>query len=87
MAQIIEARVLSKEPNLTAVSEGKEQPYVRLTIAHLDRPEVHSEARVIGLSDIPVGVGGTVKLEITRAITDRRAGVVRFDTKLLDAQP
>jgi hypothetical protein len=87
MAQIIEARVLGKEPNLTAVFEGREQPYVRLTIARLDRPEVHSEARVVGLSDIPVGVGGTVTLEITRAITDRRAGVVRFDTKLLAAEP
>ncbi len=87
MAQIIEGRVISKEPNLTAVFEGQEQPYVRVTIARLDRPEVHSEARVVGQSDIPVGVGGTVRLEITRAVTDRKAGVVKFDTKLLDATP
>lgn len=84
---IIEGTVLSKEPDLTAVFDGVQQPYVRLTIARLDRPEVHAEARVVGQSDIPVGVGGRVKLEVTRTITDRKAGVVRFDAKLLDAQP
>lgn len=87
MAQIIDARVLGKEPNLSAVFEGQEQPYVLLKIARLDNPNVHAEARVVGQSDIPVGVGGTVKLEVTRAITDRKAGVVRFDTKLLAAEP
>jgi hypothetical protein len=32
--------------------------------------------------DVPLGA--TVKLEVTRIITDRRAGVVRFDCKLLN---
>ena len=84
---IIEGKVLSKEPDLSAVFEGVLQPYVRITLARLDHPEVHAEARIVGRSDIPVGVGGTVKLDVTRTITDRRAGVVRFDAKLLDANP
>jgi hypothetical protein len=84
---IIEGRVLSKETGLSAVFEGVEQPYVRCTIARLDNPQIHAEARIVGMSDIPVGVGGTVKLEVTRTVTDRRAGVVRFDCKLLAATP
>ena len=84
---IIEGRVVSKEPGLSAVFGGTEQPYVRVTIARLDNPQIHAEARIVGLSDIPVGVGGRVKLEVTRTITDRRAGVVRFDSTLLEAEP
>jgi hypothetical protein len=84
---IIEGRVLEKEPGLSAFFEGVEQPYVRCVISRLDAPERHAEARVVGLSDLPVGVGGTVKLDVTRAVTDRRAGVVRFDCKLIEAHP
>jgi hypothetical protein len=84
---IIEGRVLSKEPNLSATFGGVEQPYVRCTISRLDHPEIHAEARIVGMADIPVGIGGRVKLEVTRTITDRRAGVVRFDCKLLEAEP
>lgn len=84
---IIEGKVLSKEPDQTAVFEGVQQPYVRVTIARLDNPDIHAEARIVGQRDIPVGVGGTVKLDVTRTITDRRAGVVRFDAKLLEAHP
>jgi len=84
---IIEGRVVSKEPNLSASFEGVERPYVRCTIARLDHPEIHAEARIVGMPDIPVGVGGRVKLEVTRTITDRRAGVVRFDCTLLEAEP
>jgi hypothetical protein len=84
---IIEGRVVSKEPGLSAVFGGVEQPYVRVTIVRLDNPKVHAEARIIGQGDIPVGVGGRVKLEVTRTITDRKAGVVRFDSKLLEAEP
>jgi hypothetical protein len=56
---------------------------VRCTIARLDQPEVHAEARIVGLEDLPIPIGGAIKLEVVRAITDRRAGVVRFDCKLL----
>lgn len=80
---VIEGTVLSKETGLRASFEGVEQPYVRCTIARLDQPEVHAEARVVGLEDLPVPVGGQVRLEVVRAITDRKAGVVRFDCKLL----
>jgi hypothetical protein len=80
---VIEGTIVSKEPGLSAVFEGVEQPYVRCVIARLDHPEVHSEARIVGMSDVPVPVGGVVKLEVTRTITDRRAGVVRFDCKLI----
>jgi hypothetical protein len=83
LRMIIEGTILSKEPGLSAVFEGVEQPYVRCVIARLDHPEVHSEARIVGMSDVPVPVGGVVKLDVTRTITDRRAGVVRFDCKLI----
>jgi hypothetical protein len=75
--------VLEKETGLRAVFEGVEQPYVRCVIARLDAPEVHAEARVVGLEDIPVPVGGQIRLEVIRVITDRKAGVVRFDCHLL----
>ena len=84
MNMIIEGTVVSKETGLSAVFEGVEQPYVRCLIARLDNPERHAEARVVGLSDLPMGVGEHIKLEVTRAVTDRRAGVVRFDCKLLE---
>ena len=80
---IIEGTILTKETGLTAVFEGVEQPYVRCTIARIDNPDVHSEARIIGISDLDVPVGGRVRLEVMRTITDRRAGVVKFDCKLL----
>jgi hypothetical protein len=80
---IIEGTVLEKETGLRAVFEGVEQPYVRCVIARLDAPEVHAEARVVGLEDIPVPVGGQIRLEVIRVITDRKAGVVRFDCHLL----
>lgn len=78
----IEGTIIAKEPGLKAVFEGKEQPYVRLTIARLDNPQVHAEARVVGMDDVSVPVGGVIKLECGRVTTDRRAGVVRFDCKL-----
>jgi hypothetical protein len=84
---IIEGRVLEKETGLSASFEGVEQPYVRCVISRLDAPERHAEARVIGLADLPVDIGGVVKLEVTRTVTDRRAGVVRFDCKLIEAEP
>ena len=80
---IIEGTVVSKETGLRASFEGAEQPYVRCTIAQLDNPEVHAEARIIGLEDLPVPIGGEVRLEVLRTITDRKAGVVRFDCRLL----
>ena len=83
---IIEGRVLEKEPVLSAYFDGVEQPYVRCVISRLDAPERHAEARVVGLSDLPVEVGGIVKLEVTRTVTDRRAGVVRFDCKLIEVE-
>jgi hypothetical protein len=79
---VIEGTVIAKEPGLSAIFEGVEQPYTRITIARLDQPEVHAEARVVGASDIPITVGGYVKLECGRTITDRKAGVVRFDCTL-----
>ena len=80
---VIEGIVVTKEEGLSAVFEGVEQSYVRCMIARLDHPEIQSEARIVGLDRLDIPVGGIVKLEITRTITDRRAGVVRFDCKLL----
>lgn len=80
---IIEGTILSKETGLTAFFEGVEQPYVRCTIARLDNPEVHAEARIVGMADLDVPIGGVVRLEVVRTVTDRKAGVVKFDCKLL----
>lgn len=80
---VIEGTIVSKEPGLSAVFGGVEQPYVRCVIARLDDPERHAEARVVGMSDVPIPVGGQIKLEVTRVVTDRREGVVRFDCKLI----
>lgn len=80
---VIEGTILEKETGLSAVFEGVERPYVRLVIARLDNPDVHAEARVVGAPDFPQGIGQTVRLQVTRTITDRKAGVVRFDCHLL----
>jgi hypothetical protein len=80
---ILEGTIISKEPDLSASFEGREQPYVRCTIARIDHPEVQSEARIIGQTDIPQGVGDRIKLDVIRTVTDRHAGVVRFDCHLL----
>jgi hypothetical protein len=82
---IIEGTIVEKETGLSAVFEGVERPYVRCVIAMIDDPEIHAEARVVGLNDVPAPVGGRIKLEVMRTITDRRAGVVRFDCTLLEA--
>ncbi|HEY7780404.1 MAG TPA: hypothetical protein VIC85_09360 [Ktedonobacterales bacterium] len=81
---ILEGTVISKETGLRASFGGVEQPYVRCVIARLDNPEVQSEARVIGVEDLPVDVGGVVRLEVVRVVTDRRDGIVRFDCRLIE---
>lgn len=83
MGQIIEGTIVTKETGLRASFEGAEQPYVRLAVARLDDPQRMAEARVVGLADIPQAVGDVVRLESYRAVTDRAAGVVRFDCHLL----
>jgi hypothetical protein len=83
MAQIIEGTVVRKETGLRATFEGVEQPYVRCVVARLDDPQRMAEARVVGLEDIPQAVGDVVRLEAYRTVTDRSAGVVRFDCHLL----
>jgi hypothetical protein len=81
---VIEGTIVSKETGLSATFGGVEQPYVRCIIARLDDPQRHAEARVIGMSDVPVPVGGQIKLDVTRVVTDRKAGVVRFDCTLIE---
>ncbi len=80
---IIEGTIVNKETGLTAFFEGVEQPYVRCTISRLDNPEVHAEARIVGITDLDVPIGGVVRLEVVRTVTDRKAGVVKFDCRLL----
>lgn len=82
-AHIIEGTIVSKEEGLTAVFEGVEQSYVRCTIARLDNPDVHAEARIVGLANLDTPIGSVVRLEVVRTVTDRKAGVVKFDCKLL----
>ena len=77
--------LLTKETGLTASFEGQEQPYVRCMVARVDRPEVQSEARIIGAPDIAASIGDVVHLEVLRTTVDRHAGIVRFDCHLLPA--
>jgi hypothetical protein len=81
---IIEGTIVSKESGLRASFAGQEQPYVRCVIARLDDPERHAEARIIGIEDLLIPVGGRIRLEVVRVVTDRREGVVRFDCKLIE---
>jgi hypothetical protein len=83
MAILIEGTVVTKETGLRATFEGVEQPYVRCVVARLDNPERMAEARIVGVEDIPQGPGEVVRLESYRTVTDRAAGVVRFDCHLL----
>ena len=79
----LEGTIVSKETGLVASFEGQEQPYVRAVIARIEHPEVQSEARIIGHADIAQGIGDRVRLDVIRTVTDRHAGVVRFDCHLV----
>ncbi len=81
---ILEGTVISKETGLRASFEGQEQPYVLCVVARLVNPDVQSEVRIIGHDDIAQGIGDVVRVEVTRTITDRHAGVVRFDGHLIE---
>lgn len=83
MSVMIEGTVVTKETGLRATFEGVEQPYVRCVVSRLDDPARMAEARVVGVEDIPQAVGEVVRLESYRTVTDRAAGVVRFDCRLL----
>ncbi len=84
MAQIIEGTIISKETGLSASFGGQMQPYVRCVIARLSNPVVQSEVRIIGVADFAQGVGDVVRVEVSRVVTDREAGIVRFDAHLLE---
>jgi hypothetical protein len=79
----LDGTILTKETGLHATFEGRDQPYVRCVIARLDDPERHAEARIVGHEDISQRVGDVIHLEAYRVVTDRNAGVVRFDCRLL----
>jgi hypothetical protein len=80
---IIEGIIVSKETGLTASFDGKQQPYVKCVVARRAHPEVRSEARIIGQTDIAQEIGDVINLEVIRTVTDRQAGVVRFDCRLI----
>lgn len=84
---VIEGKIVLKEGGLSASFGGKEQPYVRCLIARLDDPRRQAEARIVGLSELDIPIGGHIRLEVLRAITDRKAGIVRFDCRLLPDEP
>ena len=60
-----------------------EQRLERLNLARIDDPERQAETRIVGHDDIPAQVGDTIRLEAYRVVTDRAAGVVRFDCRLV----
>jgi hypothetical protein len=82
--------ILEKESGLTASFQGEERSYVRCVIADISDPTRHFECRILldaDVKDIPNAVGDTVTLEVIRAVTDRRSGVVRFDCRLIQIPP
>jgi len=78
----IDGTILTKETGLHASFEGRDQPYVRCTVARLDDPRRHAETRIVGVEDIAQQVGDVIHLIAYRVVTDRNAGVVRFDCRL-----
>jgi hypothetical protein len=80
---IIEGTIVNKLPGQKASFEGNEQEFVACTIARLNSPEVQSEVRIFGNKDIDQNIGEIIRLEVIRTITDRKAGIVRFDCKIL----
>ncbi len=79
----IEGTILTKETGLRAIFDGQAQPYVRCVVARLDDPQRHAETRIVGVEDIIPQVGDVVRLTAFRVITDRAAGIVRFDCRLV----
>lgn len=75
--------LLEKEPGLKTVFQGEEHPYVRCVIADTADPERHFECRVLDETDIPISIGGPIRLEVIKVVTERHSGVVRFDCHLL----
>ncbi len=75
--------LLEKEPGLTTFFGGTEHPYVRCVIADSSDPERRFECRVLEETDLPVSVGEPITLEVLKAVTDRRSGVIRFDCRLI----
>ncbi len=80
--QTLEGTIVEKETGLRASFQGSERPYVRVTIARLDAPEVMRHARIYDVEEIPQQVGDQISLEVLRVTTDRKTGIVWFDCKL-----
>jgi hypothetical protein len=78
-----EGILLEKVPHLKTSFQGEEHSYVRCVLADVSNPERHFECRILDYEDIPNAIGEAVTLEVIRAITDRRSGVVRFDCRLI----
>jgi hypothetical protein len=56
---------------------------VRCVVSRLDDPRRHAETRIVGVEDIAQQVGDEIHLIAYRVVTDRNAGVVRFDCRLV----
>ena len=83
---IREGTLLEKEPGLKTIFEGQEHPYVHCIIADKVDPERHLTCRVLDETDLPIAVGGAIKLEVIKVVTERRSGVVRFDCHLVKTE-
>jgi hypothetical protein len=83
MQLLIDGTILTKETGLHASFEGRDQPYVRCVVSRLDDPRRHAETRIVGVEDIAQQVGDEIHLIAYRVVTDRNAGVVRFDCRLV----
>jgi hypothetical protein len=80
-----EGILLEKEAGLKTIFQGEEHPYVRCVIADSEDPDRHFECRVLDKENIAIPIGGRIKLEVVRVVTDRRSGTVRFDCRLMNA--
>jgi len=80
---IREGTLLEKEAGLKTIFQGEEHPYVRCVIADMVDPGRHFECRVLDEEDITIPIGGVIRLEVIKVVTERRSGVVRFDCRLI----
>jgi hypothetical protein len=83
---IREGTLVEKESGLKTIFQGEERSYVRCVIADKANPERHFECRILlesDVDDIPISPGEPIKIEVIKVVTERRSGIVRFDSRLV----
>ena len=80
---IREGTLVKKEPGLKTIFQGEEHSYVHCIIADTVDPDRHFECRILDVDDIPISPGEPIRIEVIKVVTERRSGIVRFDSRLV----